>query len=770
MIRQSITYTTLIISLFLGLLCNSLSAGDSKKNPSYREVINIHLGRETYISGESIWYKAYCFSNQANPSEFLSKAAYVELINEKYQPVLAQVLEINGNCGSSMMHLPDTLATGLYYLTAYTQWMRNFGKESFFSAPVFIYNQYDEHGTNALSSYILPLSPRYFVEGGKMVAGTENKIIIQVAGLFGKQISGAISETYSDAVLSTFKTDRKGVSCIQLTPLAGRKYSLILGDSIVGKKIFEFPQAVAGYSIHPIAFDGEKITLSLHFSNDLQLSQAKLLVYAGGKIVAESTISLDAPGKEISLAVPSKTDPDIRLQLQTLKGDVLATLPVLLTKQDPIAISLSDTIFGIREQVALGLNIPDFESDCFTGFSVSVFKDKSSVVSDSIQSEASVEGNYGILPQNSLITFFSEVVLPSNGNSYFTAGRDILPVEDIGILYTGKVVNSGDNTPLIGVDVELAILDSVASIKASRTDSSGSFILLTNGFGNNKGMIELKHNEKVMNGNYSIEVDDKFIYGSADRSVSLSLMNEPQFVSEMKDEAQRVLIQKAFLNTDPSFPVFLTDSISKVPFYGTPLITVFPVKYIELPNFEEIAREILPRVRYKKNKTGCEFYVIDVENNVRSDLPIILLDGVPVTSICDLYPLASDDINKIEIQSGYHISGNLLYNGLVAVYTTSQFKEKNKENDSRFNLVIPGYVNDNSTYSVPQLDSKPESILHPDFRNQLYWDPYPALNLGDKGSKFYTTDEDGNYMIDVVGYTKSGFPVHIQKTFVVADH
>jgi hypothetical protein len=194
------------------------------------------------------------------------------------------------------------------------------------------------------------------------------------------------------------------------------------------------------------------------------------------------------------------------------------------------------------------------------------------------------------------------------------------------------------------------------------------------------------------------------------------------------------------------------------------------MNFIMLPNFEEIAREVLPRVKYRQTKSGCETQITDIENNIKSEHPLILLDGFPVAAPCDLYPLNSDDIKRIEIQSGNHVSGNLLYNGLLAVFTTDNYRTKKKEMAERKLYRIPGYVNDESVFSIPVEGGKLSSARLPDFRNQLYWNPDVQFKNGQSSSlSFFTSDEEGEYIIDILGYTSKGFPVHYQQTFKVSD-
>ncbi len=360
----------------------------------------------------------------------------------------------------------------------------------------------------------------------------------------------------------------------------------------------------------------------------------------------------------------------------------------------------------------------------------------------------------------------------NSGFSAFSTNQIQFPVEDMGILFTGKVMYTPTNTPAEGVEVSLAIKDTLATILSSRTNAVGCFAMVLNGFGNKTGNISLTRDGELLDGNYSVQVDSKFNFMQKSGIQPIALTHDQQFIASMKDEAQRTLIQRAFQNngtveSDNS----LENILDSEPFFGKPQITVYPMNFILLPNFEEISREILPRVRYKQTKSGCQIFVTDIENDIKSEHPVVLLDGVPVIAQCDLFPLTSDDIRRVEIQSGYRVSGNFIYNGLIAVYTTDKYKTKKKEKDERISYSIPGYVNNETIYSIPGNDGSQSLTKLPDFRNQLYWNSGIQIKAGQSSNiDFYSSDEEGEYIIDVLGYTNTGYPIHYQQTFTVSDH
>jgi hypothetical protein len=338
--------------------------------------------------------------------------------------------------------------------------------------------------------------------------------------------------------------------------------------------------------------------------------------------------------------------------------------------------------------------------------------------------------------------------------------------EDLGILYSGTVQNPVNNVPIRDIDVVLALKDTLGVILAARTDESGRFGILVDEWGNKQAYISLYMNGMSVSGNKRIYLDEKFYYRALNqgRQFCLDQITDTTYMNKAEDEAQRVLIQKAFGNTWEVDDTSFTSLQKKEQFlYGEPHLIVYPDEFFYLPNFEEIAREILPRVRYRHNNRGCILMVVHPDDNTRSENPIALVDGNLIANHCDLYSLDSDDIQRIEVLSGLRARGNLLYNGMVAIYTTPEFKKDNKIKNGRITYPVPGYMNNSRILKTESLEIMGSAQGKPDFKNQLYWNPN-LVPAGDKAIiEFSTSDEEGDYVIDLLGYTKEGMPIHMQK-------
>src|SRR5665213_1528126 len=115
---------------------------DYSTNEQYhlQEKIFIHTDRTFYLCGEIIWFKAYLVNSLNNEPLSLSKVLYIEVLDKTSQPVLQEKIAMRNGAGSGSFFLPFSIASGNYELRAYTNWMKNFSPEHYFSKNISIIN------------------------------------------------------------------------------------------------------------------------------------------------------------------------------------------------------------------------------------------------------------------------------------------------------------------------------------------------------------------------------------------------------------------------------------------------------------------------------------------------------------------------------------------------------------------------------------------------------------------------------------------------------
>ena len=116
--------------------------GDSPVNlidTSYQERIVLHLDKPYYLTGETLWYKAYCINQEGQLSN-LSSVLYLELFDEQQQPVSQIRTTLEAGTSHGQIPIRSAWSTGNYTLRVYTAWMRNSSQETFTHRSVAIFN------------------------------------------------------------------------------------------------------------------------------------------------------------------------------------------------------------------------------------------------------------------------------------------------------------------------------------------------------------------------------------------------------------------------------------------------------------------------------------------------------------------------------------------------------------------------------------------------------------------------------------------------------
>jgi hypothetical protein len=113
-------------------------------NPSDldNEQIFIQTNSTFLITGETLYFKIFCRQRKYNKPTMLSKVAYLELIDETGAPVFQTKISLIGGSGQGDLFIPSTFSSGNYTLIAYTRWMKNFAKDSFFQNQITIVNPF----------------------------------------------------------------------------------------------------------------------------------------------------------------------------------------------------------------------------------------------------------------------------------------------------------------------------------------------------------------------------------------------------------------------------------------------------------------------------------------------------------------------------------------------------------------------------------------------------------------------------------------------------
>jgi hypothetical protein len=111
----------------------------------YSENVTLTTDRDVYIAGEWLYFNLFLVTSPSSGYLNNSKNAYLVLRNIRNEHISDNTVEIKGPSSFGCIFLPDTLATGLYQIVAYTNFMRNYGEDTYFTKSIVIANRFDSH-------------------------------------------------------------------------------------------------------------------------------------------------------------------------------------------------------------------------------------------------------------------------------------------------------------------------------------------------------------------------------------------------------------------------------------------------------------------------------------------------------------------------------------------------------------------------------------------------------------------------------------------------
>ncbi|MCF3107414.1 hypothetical protein LL912_01345 [Niabella sp. CC-SYL272] len=191
------------------------------------EKLYLHLDRESYIAGQSIWFKAYFLSDYMPSTK--NSSVYIELLDKKSTVVSRQVFPAYLGISFGQVEIPENFPSGSYQLRAYAPLMLN--------QPGFVYNKRIEiFGTtnketkNAETAAAISL--QFFPEGGNLVNTLLNNVAFKAVDQngFPVNVSGQLKNNKGE-VIAAVTTRHDGMGLLTIVPQTDETYYVVLDQA-----------------------------------------------------------------------------------------------------------------------------------------------------------------------------------------------------------------------------------------------------------------------------------------------------------------------------------------------------------------------------------------------------------------------------------------------------------------------------------------------------------------------------------------------------------
>ncbi len=313
------------------------------------EKVHLHLDRQLYFPGDTIWFKAYVVAGTRHKPSALSSLLYVELVNPKDSGEKRLTLKLNEGVCNAEFPLPFDITTGNYRVRAYTNWMRNAGPEYFYDQLILV------SGFSSVSpgTTISPVSNKgagfspgridlqFFPEGGDLINNLKLRVAFKAVDQngFGVDVHGAIVNQDGTEQL-TFSSRHLGMGSFILQPQRGETYTAkgITADG----KAFSVPLPMAKNAGFALSVGASADTLYVKIVDQNMPDTAfYLLAQSDGHYYISSGDKLTS--KLFRINIPKNIFPTgiVQFTLFAQNGDPVNERLVFVQNADQVDLSLS---------------------------------------------------------------------------------------------------------------------------------------------------------------------------------------------------------------------------------------------------------------------------------------------------------------------------------------------------------------------------------------------------------------------------------------------
>jgi hypothetical protein len=709
-------------------------------NKKYMAVqLQLNFNQPYYSVGDSMLFSAF-YLNLSNHSPVSGKhIANIELYDQKGTKVMHEKYVIKQGVASAQLTVPTSLSPGFYNIISYTDWMRNFDSKLFFRKTIKIVDGFEVNPS--LSS--LPID--FLPEGGHFISGVENNVEFRIpSGLNG--VTGTLKN--GNDIIAPVVFLSNGLGKTTFVPAPGIQYKLELQPGT--SESFMLPLAeTSGVSlrvIHTEQKDGAKI----FFTPDLMNNPHKfyLVIVNPATIVFTTPLEQAKISQEISLTA-RQLNGESAISVISDDGKVWATHELHGLIGEPKAnVQLSSTQFTIRDSVQSKIKITDDNGAVDGTVSVSIINKnlfgtmENSAAEESLFNKGSWLNWEMIMSKNiPEPTFKSEQYLTIEGEAYQPTNNK--PVQDSTLLmfyfekqimgYETYVMNGKFKVPVYFDFTEPDVVFYAASRRGKDL----------------KGVtIKLKETALV-NGSFPSfastvsKVEDP--YGSFQKKTRLINSSFNYFSRSTNTEV-----------VDPNFAI--EDEL------GGADVVVRLKDYLVFPTMAEVVKEVLPSVEHRRigGENMIKMYTTH-KRPVSNAEPVYIVDGVITKSTDAFLSLNPADVLTIKvIKTGGKLVrlGALFGNGAILVRTKNNAGlTLNRENIFSIHGLLP---TTKGSKNVPNVKGN-----IPSFNSFLYWNPVMNCKASDTDLKFSTSDDIGQFEIQINGFTSDGRPINGSETFNV---
>ncbi|MCZ4318914.1 hypothetical protein O4H26_07925 [Aequorivita viscosa] len=345
-----------------------------------REISYAHLNKTVILKGEILGFTTYIFDKSSKKPSTTATNIYCTISDENNKIIKSKMILANNGFANGSFQIDSLFTSKHYIFKAYTNWMRNFDEQNYYSQTVKIIDSELETPKNA-QIITSSLDAQFLPEGGHFIANTKNSVGVIVKDSLGfgvPNISGQVVDA-ANKILIDFKTNRFGIGKFTFTPNETNSYKVVLNFNGTEQT---FPLKKAENKGIALTMNDLENKVALSFrTNNNTLSEIKnknfTLAIHNGSILKTTEVSFENSSEIFKMISYEDLNPGINI-FTLFDENNQPVLERLFFKYDGIEFltSRNHQILNSRDSITVTIPIKNSKAAMANNFSVSVLPEE----------------------------------------------------------------------------------------------------------------------------------------------------------------------------------------------------------------------------------------------------------------------------------------------------------------------------------------------------------------------------------------------------------
>ncbi|SMG38587.1 hypothetical protein SAMN05661096_02551 [Marivirga sericea] len=751
------------------------------------EKVFLQLDKSYYLSGTKLRYSVYVVDAKTHKPSNSGSLLDVKIFNSSSEEIISQKLVLNRGTAEGRLELNKSIASGNYLLLAYTSNSVHSNYKYAFKQKITIVNPRDEGSLADQKEFDLEFYP----EGGHIIGGHINTVAFK---------ADYLNDDWTGIVISN---EGDTVSMIDPYKLGYGQFSFFAKETLAYSVKIEHERRVSTFELPTVSstkltgrivnIESDTLVVVANIGDNYAGDQLSMLVYNNGEVILGAKQIVKA--RRMIFNIPkslmksglnsilfydenqeiisernyykrnnNKAPRKVKIDVDKISKNSEVFMPIEIESfnSEPIDIDASISIKNLDYFDPLKFNDMNLYFDMFSALNIL----------DPI----------GIINQINEDRSFTDIYLKtkSTGLNHIrqlgnqSENRAISDSRDY-FMISGRVTDNISDQPIQDSVIYCSVLGQIPQFYASRTDSDGRFVFQLRSFYGKSDIVLKVANVDENQDNLSYQLDrnevnindfgfkDDFIFNSIKTVHYLRYHEENKLISRVYDPAS-------------SNRQEMKDEIKVTGFFPNYSDSKDLIEYEYLEDFRQISRELLPGVAIKSVGSSDKIFLREIDDTGRNSFigrfenePLLLIDGLPVFDHTRILNYSTAKIKILSLVNKKYFINGVFHDGILELSTLdSDYYKKNGTNHHWMSMQGFYQNTDKVSLNYTEIDGKDKL---PDFRDVLYWNgSYKIASDKKNGIKFHSSDDEGNFLIELHGIDSSGKIYQGSRTITIEDN